>query len=52
MSTHYFIALDTHCEFSELAAVSTSGKVVRRERCETTIPALVEALRKYDVRGR
>ena len=44
MSAQYFIALDTHCEFCELVAVSTSGKVVSRDRCETTIPALVAAL--------
>jgi transposase len=44
MSAQYFIALDTHCEFCEMAAVSTSGKVTKRERCETTIPALVDVI--------
>jgi transposase len=40
----HFIALDVHCEFCEMAAVSHSGRVVRRERCQTTIPALVAVL--------
>jgi transposase len=40
----YFIALDVHCAFTELAAVSSTGKVVKRLRCNTTIPTLVEAL--------
>lgn len=44
MSAQYFIAFDTHCEFCEMVALSRSGKVVKRERCETTIPALVAAL--------
>ena len=51
MSTQYFIALDTHCEFCGLVAVSTSGKVVNRDRCETTIPALVAGSRTCVVRG-
>ena len=42
--TDYFIALDVHCAFSEMAVVTAQGKLVRRERCETTIPALVERL--------
>jgi transposase len=44
MSTEYFIALDTHCEFCEMAAISSSGKIIQRGRCETSIPALVAAL--------
>ena len=44
MLSEHFIALDTHCEFSEMVAVSASGRVVRRERCATTIPALATAL--------
>jgi transposase len=44
MSAQYFIGLDTHCEFCEMVAISNSGKVIRRERCPTTIPALVSAL--------
>lgn len=44
MATQYFIALDTHCEFCEMAAVSNSGKVTKHGRCETTIPALVDLI--------
>lgn len=44
MSAQYFIAFDTHCEFCEMVAVSSSGKIVKRARCETTIPALVQVL--------
>lgn len=42
--TEYFIALDVHCEFSEMAVVTGKGKLVRRDRCPTTIPALTAAL--------
>jgi transposase len=44
VSAQHFIALDTHCEFCEMVALSNSGNVVKRERCATTIPALVAAL--------
>lgn len=44
MSSEYYIALDTHCQFCEMVALSPTGKVVKRERCETTIPALVATL--------
>jgi transposase len=44
VSAQHFIALDTHCEFCEMVAVSNSGRIIRRERCETTIPALAAAL--------
>jgi transposase len=42
--TDHFIALDVHCAFSEMAVVTTRGKLVRRDRCETTIPTLIERL--------
>lgn len=44
MSAQNSIALDTHCAFCEMVAVANSGKVIKRLRCETTIPALVEAI--------
>lgn len=44
MPTHYFIAFDTHCEFTEMVAVSSSGRIIKRERCDTNIPALVSLL--------
>lgn len=43
MAAHY-IGLDVHCSFTELAVVSATGCVTRRQRCPTTIPALVTAL--------
>ena len=43
--TEYFIALDVHCAFSELAAMTGTEKLVRRDHCPTTIPALAEALK-------
>ncbi len=33
----YTIGADTHCAFTELAVLSPGGKVMRRERCPTTI---------------
>lgn len=42
--TQYFIALDVHCAFTELAVVTGTGKLVGRDRCATNIPALVEKL--------
>jgi transposase len=42
--TEYFIARDVHCAFSEMAVVTGSGKLVRRDRLETSIPALRTAI--------
>jgi transposase len=42
----HFIGLDTHCESVEVVAVTASGKVKLRERCATTIPAVVAVLEK------
>lgn len=36
----HFIALDVHCAFSEMAVVSGGGKLVRRDRFDTAIPAI------------
>jgi hypothetical protein len=44
MSAQHYIALDTHCEFSEMAVISRTGRVLKRQRCETAIPSLVAAL--------
>lgn len=40
----YTIGADTHCAFTELAMVSPSGRVIRRERCSTTIRDLYGVL--------
>lgn len=44
MKPRHFIAMDTHCQFCELVAMTERGHVVRRDRCATNIPALVEAI--------
>lgn len=46
MGTEYHIALDIHVSFCEMAVATTSGKIVDRDRCLTTIPALVEMIEK------
>jgi transposase len=46
MSTEYYIALDVHKAFTEMAVVTTTGKIVRRDRCDTAIPNLVEMIDK------
>ncbi len=44
MKRHHFIGLDTHCQTTDLAAVSASGRLLRRQRCATNITALRELL--------
>lgn len=44
MDRVYTIGADTHCSFVELVAISPGGRVVRRNRCSTTIRALVQAV--------
>jgi transposase len=50
--TDYFIALDVHCAFSEMAVLTGAGKLVRRDRCRTSIPALRELLSQVRRRRR
>jgi transposase len=40
MRREYFIALDTHGVFSEMAVVTSTGNLERRGRCNTTISTL------------
>ncbi len=42
--TDYFIALDVHCAFSEMAVVTGTGKFVKRDRSATSIPAIAAML--------
>jgi transposase len=44
MTRQNYIALDTHCSFTDMAVVSQSGRILKRERCDTTIPQLIELL--------
>src|SRR5262249_56472564 len=41
--THW-IGLDVHCRFYELAVLDPAARLLARRRCDTSIPALVEAL--------
>lgn len=43
MERVYTIGADTHCGFTELATISPGGRLVRRDRCPTTIAALAKA---------
>src|SRR5262249_880835 len=44
MKRCHFIGLDVHGAFCEMAVVNAAGRVVRRGRCATNIPALREVL--------
>ncbi|MCP4248929.1 MAG: transposase [bacterium] len=44
MERVYMIGADTHCAFTELAAISPGGRLVHRDRCCTTIRSLVQAV--------
>lgn len=44
MKRYYFIGIDVHCQFCEIAAVNAAAEVVHRDRCETTIPALLRVV--------
>ncbi len=44
MQRCHYIGLDVHCSFTELAVVTQAGRLTKRQRCATTIPALREAL--------
>lgn len=46
MKQCYFIGLDTHGQFCEMAAVDHRGKLKERGRCATNIPDLVELLER------
>jgi hypothetical protein len=46
MKRGHFIGIDVHCQFCEIAVVDAAGKVVQRERCVTTVLALLEVLRR------
>jgi transposase len=45
MKRGYYIGLDTHSAFTQLVAMTDTGKIARRARCATTIPHLAELLR-------
>lgn len=41
---HAYIALDTHCSTTDMATVNASGKVIKQDRCSTTIPSLLQMI--------
>lgn len=41
MKRPYVIAMDTHCQETECVVLSSTDRLVRRQRCPTTIPELV-----------
>ena len=45
MKREHFIAGDTHCKETELVVMTGTGRLTKRFRCPTTIPALVEAIK-------
>jgi transposase len=44
MKRAYFIAIDTHCLFCEIAVLNAAGEVVLRDRRDTNIPAVREVV--------
>ncbi len=46
MSKKHFTALDAHCDFSEMFAVDSAGRLAKRSRLQTSIPKLASALRE------
>ena len=46
MKRSYFIGIDVHCQFCEIAVVDVVGNVMFRDRCTTTIPTLLAVLEK------
>lgn len=44
MKRCHYIALDTHCPFTEMAVVTQAGRLTQRQRHPTTIPDLVRAI--------
>jgi transposase len=44
MKRRHFIGIDCHCQFCEIAVVDGTGQVRQRERCDTTIPLLLEKI--------
>jgi transposase len=44
MKPSHFIGFDVHCSFTEMAVVTATGRLSKRQRCPTTIPELAAAL--------
>jgi len=46
MKRGHFIGIDTHCKFCAIAVVDSLGNVVYRDRCDTSIAALLKIMEK------
>jgi transposase len=46
MKRRHFIGIDVHCQFCEIAVMDVVGKVVQRDRCATSIEALIQVVEK------
>jgi transposase len=44
MSVKHYIGLDVHCQSTEMAVVTGTGRVTKRLRCPTTLPSLIESI--------
>ena len=44
MKLKHFVGLDVHCQFTQIAVVDESGRLIRQHVCPTIIPALVRVL--------
>jgi len=42
----HFIGVDVHCAFCVVVAVDSNGQVTHRDRCATSIPALLQEIKK------
>jgi transposase len=45
MKRGHCIGIDVHCDFCEAAVITAAGKLVKRHRCKTAIPPLLELLK-------
>ena len=44
MKRSHFIGIDVHCQSCEVAVVNSAGTVVHRDRCDTTLPTLLQVI--------
>jgi len=44
MKRAHWIGLDVHCRFCEVAVLDPAARLLKRQRCATSIPALIEVL--------
>ncbi len=52
MQREYFIGLDVHCQETEIAVVTATGRLSQRMRVATTIPAFAQAAKRAAIEDR